>query len=329
VSSYHSWLGRVLLLAYWAPLAAQPQLVIEASGVTRRGDSLLVVDDSAIGAYFRVPVPPKSGMLMPLNRQGTQRMNLVNAVAVDLEGIDSLADGRIAFLSERMRSLIGRSGIIVEYEGDLSEFAKRGLEGVAVRPLAGAVSRIAIVWEGGYPDYPSVPALLRGPLGRKSMPARVVIHDLQPRERGKRLRLRDALQTVELDLPVMPGVEPDAQRFRVPDLVWYLWPGSEQPEWGFLMLMSSQNSVEKPHYMHHWLQRFNMSGKRIGDPLDLAEFLPPKVSAANWEGLSWFEPGKSVVMVHEGERDLPPNAFVLELPASWRFGGATASGNSR
>jgi len=87
----------------------------------------------------------------------------------------------------------------------------------------------------------------------------------------------------------------------------------------FLVLIVSQDSVERPQYLYHWLQRFDLTGKPVGKPLDLAQFLPEDLSHANWEGLSWFEPGKRLVLVHEGNRRQSCHAFILNLPEDWQF----------
>jgi hypothetical protein len=238
---------------------------------------------------------------------------------MDLEGVDSLADGRLVFLSERLRSLIAEDGLIAEYDSLLGEFANRGLEGIACRPLAGRVSRIAVVWEGGYPDYASVPWSVRDSVGRKAMRPLVVVHDLKPGTRDAELKMRDAVLSVELQTPQPPGEEPDGQRFRAPDLAWIRLRNSGEPQWGLLVLISSQNSGDRPEYRHHWLQRFDLQGKPVGEPLDLARFLPGEMQGANWEGLSWFQPGQSVVLVHERARGQLPHALIVTLPEDWQY----------
>jgi hypothetical protein len=292
--------------------------VREASGVFRESDRLLVVDDSVWGAYSSVAIDGQKGPLISL--QGARRISLPACPMVpDFEGVDRLADGRLVFLSERLRSLVGKDGLIAEYDSLLGEFANRGLEGVAVRPLAGGVSRIAVLWEGGYPDYASVPWSLRGTAGRQAMRPLVVVHDLNSGVRGVELKMRDAKMAVELEVPKPAGEEPEAQRFRAPDLTWTRWRNGLVEDWGFLVLITSQDSVPRPQYLFHWLQRFDLKGKPVGEPLDLAQFLPTDIQHANWEGLSWFDPGKSLVLVHEGDRRLDTHAFILNLPEDWQY----------
>ena len=310
----------LFLAACSAPPGDSVTEIREASGVFRQSDNLLVVDDSAWGSYFSVPVAGERGPLIALQRTGVRRIALpFSPLAPDFEGIDRLADGKLVLLSERLRSLIGEDGLIAEYDSLLGEFANRGLEGVAVRPLPGGVSRIAVVWEGGYPDYASVPWSLRDSVGRRAMRPLVVVHDLNSGVRGVELKTRDAKLAVELEVPKPAGEEPEAQRFRAPDLVWTRLPGGSPDDWIFLVLIVSQDSVERPQYLYHWLQRFDLKGKPVGEPLDLAQFLPKDIGHANWEGLSWFEPGKSLVLVHESNGRLPAHAFILNLPESWQY----------
>jgi len=307
------------LAACTAPSGDSTTEIREASGVIRQSDSLLVVDDSVSGAYFTVPIGREKGPMISLQGAGVRRIPLACPLVPDFEGVDRLADGKLVFLSERLRSLVGEDGLIAEYDSLLGEFANRGLEGVAVRPLPGGISRIAVLWEGGYPDYASVPWSVRSTVGRQGMRPLVVVHDLNSGVRGVELKMRDAKLAVELEVPKPAGEEPEAQRFRAPDLVWTRSRNGSVEDWSFLVLITSQDSVDRPQYLYHWLQRFDLQGKTVGEPLDLAQFLPKEISHANWEGLSWFEPGKSLVLVHESNRQLPAHAFILNLPEDWQY----------
>ena len=214
------------LAACTAPSRDSTTEIREASGVIRQSDSLLIVDDSVEGAYFSVPIAGEKGPLISLIGPGVRRIPLPACPLVtDFEAVDRLADGKLVFLSERLRSLVGEEGLIAEYDSLLGEFANRGLEGVAVRPLPGGVSRIAVVWEGGYPDYASVPWSLRSTAGRQAMRPLVVVHDLNSGAHGVKLKMRDAKLAVELEVPKPAGEEPEAQRFRATDLVWTRPPG--------------------------------------------------------------------------------------------------------
>jgi hypothetical protein len=72
--------------------------------------------------------------------------------------------------------------------------------------------------------------------------------------------------------------------------------------------------------------RFTLDGKPVGDPLDLAEFLPADLRQENWEGLSWYERGRTVVLVHEGTSSIAPHAFILKLPREWEVPASSDSG---
>jgi hypothetical protein len=308
--------GALLILAC-ACAEAQPNPIHEASGVARAGEHLLVVDDAEVGAYFRIAIPKSGETLIELNRHQPERIRLSRAaLAVDLESIDILADKRVALLSERLRSLVTRQGIIVEYDSQVSEVAKRGLEGLAIRPLASGDSMVAVLWEGGYPEPPAIPKLIRRPGAAVASQPIVIVHTVPRMGRVGRLRWGTGMQAIELQVPTPEGTEPEAQRFRAPDLAWYKLP---EQRWGFLALLSSQSGLANPEFRYRWLMRFDGDGKPIGDPLDLAGYLPEALRLANWEGLGWFEPGKSVVLVHEAEGKIEPHAFLLELPQSWQF----------
>ncbi len=313
-----------------APVGAQSERIHEASGITRLGDDLYIADDSVGGACFRIAVPRNVSAVFPLNGQQPRRVRLAGGrQAVDLEGIDVLADGRLAVLSERTRSLIGEDQVIAEYDQPLGEFAKRGLEGISARPLSGGSSRVAVVWEGGYPDPPSVPRPMMAHVGRRAMRAFVLIHDLKPEARDLRIRLLDAVTSFEVDLPLPPGEEPLAQRFRASDLVWTRLPDSSADPWGLILLISSQNSVDQPTYQYHWLQRFNLQGKPVGPCIDLDKVGPPSTRGANWEGLAWLEAGQRLILVHEDDAKLEAHGLILDLPPEWRFPGKELANGKR
>lgn len=310
------WCGAALAAVAWSAAQSQSRGIVEASGVTRAGDTLLVVDDSDIGSYFRVPLPKVPAPLLDLNALKPQRVELKNkGLGVDLESIGLLADGRVALLSERLRSLVSDSGIIAEYDSELAEIGKRGLEGLAIRPLPGGASRVAAMWEGGYADFGQMP---RGAQVRSAWLPLVVVHDVPRNARVGRVRLRDALASIELTVPRPPGEEPAAQRFRAPDLVWTRL-STAPDDWGFIVLLSSQNGVARPTFALKWLQRFNLEGKPVGEPFDLSKVLPEGLAGVNWEGLCWYEAGKRLVMVHEAETKVPPHAFIVDLPEAWQF----------
>ena len=296
----------------------------EASGITRLGNDLLIVDDSQNGAYFRFALAGERGPMIRLTPERLSRVPLPHAsMATDLEAINVLSDGRVVVLSERLRALFGQNGMIADYGAPLSEFGKRGLEGLAVRPARNNGSHVAVLWEGGYPDYYQVPEQLRSRVGRQALQPVVQNHLLASGDNGIQVR---GANFVMLDVPVPRGRGRRAQRFRAPDLVWHR---QADGAWGFITLLSSMNSVDRPTYEHHWLQRFSGKGKRIGERLDLDAIVGEKLRGVNWEGLSWFESGKSLVMVHESHPEPVPTAYVLQLPDHWKSSAATRAQKCR
>ena len=285
----------------------------EASGVTRRGDTLLVVDDGHPGVYFRIPLNGRTGPTIPLGGAEVQRVSIQSSPFVsDLESIEVLNDGRVVVLSERLRMLLCSTGVVAMYGAPFSEFGKRGLEGVAVRAGPRRSSLVAVLWEGGYPEYVHLPAALQRSAGRTALKPLVLVHTVESDRKGILVPTDDAFQ---LDVPLPPGEEPRAQRFRAPDLVWHRAPDRE---WEFIVLLSSANSAGNRKYEHHWLQRFSTEGERLGAPLDLDKIAPPNMRGTNWEGLGWFEAGKSLVIVNESHPRPSGVAYVVDLPPAWR-----------
>ncbi|MBI1983303.1 MAG: hypothetical protein HYS61_03800 [Acidobacteria bacterium] len=216
--------------------------------------------------------------------------------------------------------------MIAEYQPPLAEFGNRGLEGLAVERRADGSSRVAVLWEGGYPEFHLVPPPLRERLGRVSLRPFILVHHLKAGESGIPVEMRDAERVVELEVPVPDGKEPEAQRFRAPDLVWHRWPSGGEDTTGFIVLLSSQNSAGAREYAFHWLQRFTADGKPVGEPLDLDSLVPQEFKGANWEGLAWFEEGKSLVVIHEKGPMPAVVALIVPLPEAWRQGPRPAGG---
>ncbi len=299
-------------------------LLEEASGLARVGDVLAVVSDKEPGRYFLVPVPSVTAGVVPIEPARVRTIEWPSvAVALDLEGIAMLGDGRLVLLSERLRSLLDDSGIVVEYDNPLSELGNRGLEGVAVRRLAEGASRIAVLWEGGYPEFQSLPSALRKVVDRRAYRPQIWCHTLPAG--SPRIRIKtDAppaveLERIELNPPLPDGVEPEAQRFRATDLVWHRLgpPGSE--EWGFIVLLNSGNapSAGPAVYEHQWLQKFSRAGDPVGPPLDLNRLVPDSLRHANWEGLAWLEEGFRLALIHDVPPAGTPSLLIVTLPDGW------------
>ncbi len=297
---------------YLAP-GAENLAISEASGVVRSGDDLLIVDDGKRGAYFRVPIRGQKGPLILFDLSSVESVQLPSNLVTDMESIEVLGDGRVVVLSERLRALFGPDGVVASYDAPLAEFGKRGLEGLAVRPMPDGTSRVAVLWEGGYPDYEGVPAQLRRKVGRQAMRPIVLIHTLRPGDVDILIR---SSNFIELRAPRPKGRAPGGQRFRAPDLVWHR---EANGTWGFIVLMSSFNSKGERKYQYHWLQRFTRSGKPIGPPIDIDLIAPPEWNGTNWEGLAWFEENQSLVLVNESHPKPAGVALVVQLPDDWKF----------
>lgn len=316
----------------------------EPSGVLRSGSRLYLVGDDDHGSYFEFPLTPEEAQLstgtrrIPLDPKRLKRYLIASdECANDLEGIAVLADGRVAVLSEERRALFDQNGIVAFYGRVLAEFGTRGVEGVAVQRGPKDSSRVAVLWEGGYPEEEEMPVPLRSKCSGTSIPPFILVHDLAAGETRKRVLEGDASRIVILDVPSTPGVEPAAQRFRAPDLVWHSWKEAGRDVQGFIVLISSGSAAaalpgspeECPkssngvplRYCYKWLQRFRMDGSRAGEPYELDQVFPQELRTANWEGMGWFEEGKRLVLTYErsfddGSPDLQ-EAFVLPLPQGW------------
>jgi hypothetical protein len=299
--------------------------VREGSGVTRRGAELLIVTDADPGAYYSRAVDSDAGPLLELQPERLRRIPLGggrdgNGLAMDLEGIAVLADGRVVALSERLRSLVDARGLVIQYDDPFSELGDRGLEGLAVRPSVNGTSEIAVLWEGGRIEDEDLQPQIRGLINKEGQRTAfrpvLLVHRLEANARNLKLKVDDQ-DLVELDLPV-PDADAAGWRFRAPDLVWH--------EEGFIVLLNSQAVAKrpgKPKYGPRCLQRFDCGGKAIGGSLDLETEAAcllhgdQRLKNANWEGLGWYDTQR-LVLVQDIKGDEIPTALLVDVPKEWR-----------
>lgn len=311
--------GLFLAWAIYGPNLGGTDALEEASGIARLGSDLLIVDDGVAGSYFRHPVDGFDGGLLEIGPGRLDRITIANAgLAIDLESIDVLADGRIVVLSERLRSLVSKDGLVAEYDDPFGEFGNVGLEGLAVRAMGGGDSRIAVLWEGGYPNDRDLMSQIRSAVDGVPLRPVIVVHDLEARTLGLEVRSKNVSDIVKLDLPKIKGKKYKGHRFKAPDLVWHEPKGKGSGKWGFIVLLSSESDAERDQLRHRWLQRYDAKGRMVGDPLDLDSFVPKELKGANWEGLGWFEENESLVLIYDSKPRNPPSALVVELPKNWR-----------
>ncbi|UCF04694.1 MAG: hypothetical protein JSV33_12320 [bacterium] len=335
-------------------------VITEASGITRHGNKLIIVGDDADGRYFEIEIDDWSSCLIPIDPLKVNEIPLEHGdFAMDLEAIDILSDGRVAVLSEQLHCLIAaenpgstRHMVVAEYERILNEFGHRGLEGLAVTDGEDGASRIAVLWEGGYPIFENVPPQIRDRVGRIPLKPIVVVHTIP---RGSSVgAVSTGAHLITLDVPEPEGEVPYVQRFRATDLVWFFQKEDGRLREEFIVLLNSENSppdgegISKT-YERKILQRFDLEGNPVGKPLDLTNTtkrllygvseedrtrMGGKMAAhldriisileessweqINWEGLGWFEEGVRLVAIYDGYPMDPPFAFVIDIPAEWR-----------
>lgn len=332
-----------LILWCSALLTTLPSIAIglnEASGVARQGNDLLFVSDEDPGAIYRHPVPvPEPGsqkiQAFELDVNKIERTLLSNgSLALDLESLDILGNREVV-LSERLAALIDKEGIIVELDHSLSELGNRGLEGLAIHKMQEEDKwSVAVLWEGGFPESAKLPDQLVSNLTNVNFSPVIWVFDLTGQDLTTRpiqmvkdpkvgKNQRKPRNVVTLNIPCQNENANNPQCFRAPDLVWHSWKQGDVSTTGFIVLLSSENSdSNNPNktFQHKWLQRFDTNGTPIGDPIKLEEVLKklPKphdeLHKANWEGLAWFEEGKSLVLIHDKPPGGIPKGIVFQLP---------------
>lgn len=295
------------------PAVSQSVILYEASGVYYDGAQFLIVDNEEDRTLFSLKLadlsPPKVVKIEAVfhSRLGDD--------AEDLEAIGKLADGRIVVLSEDNQALVSKDGIVAKYSKDFKEARKVGLEGLALKHLSGGDTQVAVVYEGGYMnrkgsgskvyDVPRQPKVLVHIIKKDE-----VIGDIYPSQHA----------VIALDVPYPDeGLQPPkAQRYRVPDIVWDETDCASATNSTFIALLSSRDSPrdkdKDADYKYKCLHRFDINGRRIGEPLYLSTFnLDNRI---NWEGLAWVVPGKSLVLVGEKSRGEYPTLAIVDV-SNW------------
>jgi hypothetical protein len=282
----------------------------EASGIAAHQNKLYIVTDRNDGVYFTCSNFKSENNLIKINNNCLCAHNFSNInLASDLESIDILPNGDILFLSEDSRSLISTNGIeIIKYDEAFNEFGNKGLEGLAIRNGDEEDEiLIASLWEGGYPNKNDLPLELKK-LHKKALKPYIIVH-----QKSKNNNNYTQKNIITLNVPEPEGdVEPIAQRFRAPDLVWYKFNNGE---WGFIVLLSSQNNTDKNKvYKYKYLQKFNFDGESVGAPIDIEKIASSfDLNNANWEGLDWYEEMKSLILIYDSTKSSKSNALIINL----------------
>lgn len=282
----------------------------EVSGVARLGDRLLMVGDDANGTVFSASVAGRALGIVALGSNSVEVLSVPHGTfAQDLEAI-GIAGEVALVLSERLHCLVSfADGQFYEYPKSLSEIGNRGLEGLAIRPSGGGF-KVAALWEGGFLQAEDLPDELRR-LALKPLKPVLALHDLK--FEGGRL----VVENLELAVLKVPIPE-HGYAFRAPDLEWVR---SEEGAWQVAVLLSSENpnvpkSQPQLRWKHRQIRRFTLMGDPVPGLIDInAVVEPSQLKRANWEGLSWFEPGRTFVLVHDHPPKGIPCAYVI--PAEW------------
>jgi hypothetical protein len=269
----------------------------QASGIALDGPDLIIVGNGTPSTVFRYRLNPSD---MPTGNgprlavieidQADVETGFGGRRALDLEAIDVLPDGQVVVLSEATISLLNSDGPVARYPFAFAQFGARGLEGLAVH----ANGRIAALWEGGYTSRAYLPTRYDDAdrLFDKPIKPIICVHDAL--DLPSAVVCEDDHDVTVLRVPDTPD---SSQSFRAPDLVWSVDGES------FIVLLSSTNSASD-RFRYKWLQKFTISGEAAEPPVNLCDsgYLPENVRSGrggNVEGLGWFEPGKSLMLVND------------------------------
>jgi len=279
--------------------ACSPQIeLVEASGLVRVGGELVIVNDNSAGALFKYALPDvdyhssNNPLLATISIDAALHQPFTSSAASDLESVDVLPNGRIVALSEHAAALFTKEGLAVQYPDDLTEVAGRGLEGLSVR----ADGMVVVLWEGGYYSPIALPDIFTGDSTKHKLPPkpRFCVH-MFPDVGGSSACLGEN-DIRDLEVPSPPD---STQSFRAPDLVW------DSDDTSFIVLLASLNAANDS-FRYLWLQKFSLTGEPLGAPLNLCDkgFLPKQLRdgpESNIEGLAWFDPGKSLILINDTE----------------------------
>lgn len=285
--------------------------ITEISGVARLGGRLLLVSDDEPGCYFELKIEDLSAVVIPIDPSKLKRISMKGCEAAsDFESIVVLGDGRVAVLSEDLHALYSATkvggknwGVLAQFNQTVTEFGNRGLEGAAVLALPSGASRVAVVWEGGYPVLASLPEQIQNSLGHSPLQPILIVFDI-PRNASDLFvddstayrsmqtpKMKDAGSTDAASIPVdselpksiepLPqNAPPFAQRYRAPDLVWHIWQDDKALDTGLIVMLSSENaplrgSGTDREYKFKDLQRYNLQGKPIGSSIEINALVKP------------------------------------------------------
>ncbi len=288
-----------LIAALFVLCACSPKIaLVEASGLVRKGDELLIVSDDSAGAVFRykftgVYKAGDTALLTTFTIDTAQHQLFTSNKGADLESIDILPNGQTVVLSEQAAALFTKEGLATQYPDSLREVAGRGLEGMSIHTNG----QIVVLWEGGYYSRKNLAGILMDESINFKIPQlpRFCLHRLP---QGLETEVcRNANSIIDLKVPATPDAN---QSFRAPDLVWSADGTS------LIVLLASLNAANDS-FKFLWLQEFSISGEPIGDPLNLCDqgYLPAHLRdgpESNIEGLAWFESGKSLVLINDTGR---------------------------
>jgi hypothetical protein len=296
---------------------AQAVAVIEASGIIRRENQLLIVSDSQYNGYFSYELPQplleKGPLVIDSSRKDALKWIPLPklSLARDFESIEVLADGRLVLLSEALSSIVDEDGYVLTCQAQMTMIGNRGLEGLAARPIGLGHSLLAMCWEGGHLKKSDMPKQME--LKNYVLDPVIWIYDLPADASSLYVKEKHLQESVTL---AVPQLEEDLF-FRASDLVWNK---DSQGDWGFIVLLTGHRpKADKVKFAGvSLLQRYNLEGVAIGDPIKLNEVLETKYQTLRWEGLAWYEDGKSLVLINDDDPEIgPPVAYILPLLNGW------------